>query len=151
MSFHTIIIVGNLGRDPEMRYTPTKQPVTTLSVASNRRYTALDGTVKEETVWFRVAAWGKQAENCKAYLKKGDKVLIEGRLVPPGDAQALAGALLEMAADEGKRKGMARSALARASEFSWNNLVGEVEKAYAEAMERWEKRRRGRGMKERKT
>ena len=82
MSFHTIIIVGNLGRDPEMRYTPTGQPVTTLSVASSRRYTAQDGAVKDETIWFRVSVWGKQAENCNTYLKKGNKVLVEGRLVP---------------------------------------------------------------------
>jgi len=79
--FHTIIIVGNLGRDPEMRYTPSGQPVTNFNVAANRQYTASDGTPVKETIWFRVSAWGKLAENANNYLKKGSKVLIEGRLV----------------------------------------------------------------------
>ena len=82
MSFHTIIIVGNVGRDPEMRYTPAGQAVTSFSVASNRRYTASNGEQVNETIWFRVSAWGKQAEVCNQYLKKGSKVLVEGRLTP---------------------------------------------------------------------
>jgi single-strand DNA-binding protein len=80
--FHTIIIVGNLGRDPEMRYTPSGQAVTNFSVASNRQYTASDGNQVKETIWFRVSTWGKQAEICNQYLKRGSKVLVEGRLVP---------------------------------------------------------------------
>jgi single-strand DNA-binding protein len=80
--YHTIIIVGNLGRDPEMRYTPSGQAVTNLNVATNRQYTASDGTSVKETIWFRVSAWGKQAETCNQYLRKGSKVLFEGRLVP---------------------------------------------------------------------
>ncbi len=80
--YHTIIIVGNLGRDPEMRYTPSGQAVTTLSVASNRQYTGSDGQPVKETIWFRVSAWGKQAETCNQYLRKGSKVLVEGRLNP---------------------------------------------------------------------
>ncbi len=82
MSFHTIIIVGNLGRDPEMRYTPSGQPVTSFSVASSRSYNNPNGEKVEETIWFRVTAWGKQAEICSQYLRKGSKVLVEGRLVP---------------------------------------------------------------------
>lgn len=82
MSFHTIILIGNLGRDPEMRYTPSGQPVTSFSVASNRSYTGSDGQKVDETIWFRVTAWGKQAETCNQYLHKGSKVLVEGRLVP---------------------------------------------------------------------
>jgi single-strand DNA-binding protein len=78
--FHTIIIVGNLGRDPEMRYTPSGQAVTNFPVATNRQYTGSDGTQVKETVWFRISTWGKQAETCAQYLKKGSKVLIEGRL-----------------------------------------------------------------------
>ena len=81
MSFHTLILVGNLGRDPEMRYTPSGQPVTTFSVASSRSYTQ-NGQKVDETTWFRVTAWGKQAETCNQYLKKGSKVLVEGRLQP---------------------------------------------------------------------
>lgn len=80
--YHTIIIVGNLGRDPEMRYTPSGQPVTSFSVASNRQYTASDGNLVKETIWFRVTTWGKLAETCNQYLRKGSKVLVEGRLVP---------------------------------------------------------------------
>ncbi|MBE0696084.1 MAG: single-stranded DNA-binding protein [Anaerolineaceae bacterium] len=82
MSFHTIIIVGNLGRDPEMRYTPSGQPVTSFSVASSRSYTSPSGEKVDETTWFRVTAWGKQAETCNQYLHKGSKVLVEGRLTP---------------------------------------------------------------------
>ena len=80
--YQKIIIVGNLGRDPEMRYTPSGQPVTTLSVATNRKWTNADGTPGEETIWFRVSVWGKQAEACNQYLSKGRQVLIEGRLRP---------------------------------------------------------------------
>jgi single-strand DNA-binding protein len=80
--YHTIIIVGNLGRDPEMRYTPSGQAVTNFSVATNRQYTGSDGEPVKETIWFRVSAWGKSAETCNQYLRKGSKVLVEGRLVP---------------------------------------------------------------------
>lgn len=80
--FHTIIIVGNLGRDPEMRYTPSGQAVTNFNVATNRQYTGSDGSLVKETIWFRVSTWGKTAETCNQYLKKGSKVLVEGRLVP---------------------------------------------------------------------
>lgn len=78
--FHTLILIGNLGRDPEMRYTPSGQPVTSFSVATNRRYTNANGEQVEETLWFRVTTWGKLAETCNQYLKKGSKVLVEGRL-----------------------------------------------------------------------
>ncbi|HXV41920.1 MAG TPA: single-stranded DNA-binding protein [Anaerolineae bacterium] len=80
--YQKLIIVGNLGNDPEMRYTPSGQAVTNLSVATNRRWTDNGGQQQEETVWFRVSVWGKQAETCNQYLTKGQKVLIEGRLTP---------------------------------------------------------------------
>ncbi len=80
--YHTLIIVGNLGKDPEMRYTPSGQAVTSFPVASNRKYTSSNGEQVNETIWFRISAWGKQAEVCNQYLKKGSKVLIEGRLTP---------------------------------------------------------------------
>ena len=80
--YQKVTIVGNLGRDPEMRFTPSGQPVTSFPVATNRSYTGSDGQRVKETVWFRVSAWGKQAENCNNYLHKGSKVLIEGRLNP---------------------------------------------------------------------
>lgn len=80
--YHTVILIGNLGQDPEMRYTPGGQPVTKFSVASNRQYKNAEGAQVKETIWFRVSVWGKQAESCSTYLKKGSKVLVEGRLVP---------------------------------------------------------------------
>ena len=82
MSYHTIILVGNLGRDPEMRYTPSGQAVTNFNVATSRQYTDSNGQMVKETIWFRVSTWGKSAETCNQYLKKGSKVLVEGRLVP---------------------------------------------------------------------
>jgi single-strand DNA-binding protein len=78
--FHTIIIVGNLGRDPEMRYSPSGQAVTSFNLATNRQYTGTDGQQVKETIWFRISVWGKQAEACNQYLKKGRQVLVEGRL-----------------------------------------------------------------------
>jgi single-strand DNA-binding protein len=80
--FHTIVIVGNLGRDPEMRYTPSGQAVTNFSVATSRQYTDSNGQQVKETIWFRISVWGKQAETCNQYLKKGRTVLVEGRLTP---------------------------------------------------------------------
>lgn len=80
--YHTLIIVGNLGKDPEMRFTPSGQAVTSFSVATSRQYTGGNGEQVKETIWFRVSAWGKTAEACNQYLKKGSKVLVEGRLTP---------------------------------------------------------------------
>ncbi len=78
--WHTIIMAGNLGKDPEMRYTPSGQAVTSFSVATSDDYTDKSGTRVKRTIWFRVSAWGKLAETCSQYLKKGSKVLVEGRL-----------------------------------------------------------------------
>ncbi|MDY7078693.1 MAG: single-stranded DNA-binding protein [Chloroflexota bacterium] len=80
--YHKLIVVGNLGRDPEMRYTPDGTPVTNFSVATNRRWTNPDGSPGEETVWFRITAWRRMAEVCNQYLQKGRQVLIEGELKP---------------------------------------------------------------------
>jgi single-strand DNA-binding protein len=82
MSYQKVIIVGNLGRDPEMRYTPDGTAVTSFSVATNRRWTNSDGSQGEETVWFRVSVWRKQAEIAAKYLAKGRQVMIEGRMTP---------------------------------------------------------------------
>jgi len=75
-----LVIVGNLGRDPEMRYTPSGKPVTDFSVAVNRQYTGANGQPVKDVVWFKVSTWNKQAEICNEYLRKGAKVLVEGRL-----------------------------------------------------------------------
>lgn len=80
MSYQKIIISGNLGRDPEMRYTPSGQAITNFSVAVNESYTNSNGEKVKRTTWFRVSAWGKQAEVCNEYLKKGSYVLVDGRL-----------------------------------------------------------------------
>jgi single-strand DNA-binding protein len=78
-SLNKVMIIGNVGRDPEMRYTPNGAATTTFSVAVNRRWTADDGP-REETEWFRVVAWAKLAETCSQYVKKGMSVYVEGRL-----------------------------------------------------------------------
>ncbi len=80
--YQTLILVGNVGKDPEMRYTPSGQAVTSFSVAVNNQYTSSGGEAVKETTWFRVTTWGKQAEVCNQYVKKGMKVLVEGRLTP---------------------------------------------------------------------
>jgi len=79
-SLSKVILVGNLGSDPEMRYTPNGKAVTSFSVATNRRYTTSAGESREETDWFRISVWGKQAEQCNQFLSKGKQVYIEGRL-----------------------------------------------------------------------
>lgn len=78
--YQSLTIVGNVGKDPEMRYTPTGQAVTSFSLATNRQYTGSNGEQVKETIWFRVSTWGKLAETCNQYVKKGSKVLVEGRL-----------------------------------------------------------------------
>ena len=73
-------IIGHLGKEPEMRYTPSGKPVTTFSVAVSRSWNSADGERHSETEWFNVVAWGNLAEICKTYLTKGQQVYIEGRL-----------------------------------------------------------------------
>jgi single-strand DNA-binding protein len=80
MSLNKVMIIGNLGRDPEMRYTPSGQPVTQFTVAVNRNYKNQAGEWQEETEWFRIVAWGPLAERTAEYLRKGRKVYVEGRL-----------------------------------------------------------------------
>lgn len=75
-----VMIMGNLGRDPEMRYTPSGKPVTSFSVAVSRSYVKPEGERTEVTDWFNVVAWGRLAEICSQYLTKGSMVYVEGRL-----------------------------------------------------------------------
>jgi single-strand DNA-binding protein len=75
-----VMIIGNVGREPEMRFTPTGKPVTSFSVAVSRRWTASNGQRREETEWFNVVAWGNLAEICDRYIGKGQQVYVEGRL-----------------------------------------------------------------------
>jgi single-strand DNA-binding protein len=77
--YQKLILVGNLGKDPEMRYTPAGTAVTTFNIATNRTYVKDSKKIKE-TIWFRISVWGKQGEACSEYLRKGSKVLVEGIL-----------------------------------------------------------------------
>ena len=78
--YQRLVLVGNLGRDPEMRYTPNGTPITTFPMATSRKWTDASGQAKEETAWFRISVFGKQAETCNQYLSKGKRVLVEGEL-----------------------------------------------------------------------
>lgn len=80
--YSSITIVGRLGRDPEMKYTPSGQAVTSFSVATDRQYKDKNGEIHKVTTWHRIATWGKQAEICNQYLKKGSLVLVTGELNP---------------------------------------------------------------------
>jgi len=81
--YQQITLIGNLGRDPEMRYTPGGTPVTNFSVATSRSWTGQDGQRQDKTVWFRVAAWERLAETCNQYLTKGQRVLVVGEMEEP--------------------------------------------------------------------
>jgi single-strand DNA-binding protein len=79
-SLNKVMIIGNIGNEPEMRFTPNGNPVTSFRVATNRAYTTVDGERREETEWFTVVAWGRLAEQCNQFLAKGRRVYAEGRL-----------------------------------------------------------------------
>ena len=78
--YQRITIIGNLGRDPELRYLPSGQAVTNLSVATTEFWKDTEGAKKDRTIWWKVAVWDKQAETCNQFLKKGSKVLVEGTM-----------------------------------------------------------------------
>jgi len=80
MSFNKIIIVGNLGKDPELRYTPQGTAVCSFSVATNEKKKDKSGELQDVTTWFRITLWNRQAENASKYLTKGSPVYVEGRL-----------------------------------------------------------------------
>ena len=80
VNMNRVIMAGNLTRDPEMRFTPSGTAVTNLGLAVNREYTTKEGERKKEVAFIRIVVWGKQAQSCQEYLKKGSSVLVEGRL-----------------------------------------------------------------------
>ncbi len=80
LTLNKVMIIGNVGADPEMRFTPNGNPVTSFRVATNRVYTTPDGERRQETEWFTVVAWNRLAENCNQFLTKGQRVYAEGRL-----------------------------------------------------------------------
>ena len=99
--YQKIMIVGHLGADPEMRYTPSGAAYTRFSVAVDRRWHDADGKPQEETTWYRVVVWGKQAESCNQYLGKGRRVLVEGerlRAAPYLNREGQPAATLELTA-----------------------------------------------------
>lgn len=81
--YQQITLIGNLGRDPEMRYTPGGVPVTNFSIATSQSWTGQDGERQERTIWFRVSAWRRMAETCNQYLTKGQRVLVVGDMEEP--------------------------------------------------------------------
>ena len=80
VGLNKMIAIGNVGTDPEMRYTPSGNPVTSFRLATGRAYTTSDGERRQETEWFTVVAWNQLAEQCNQFLVKGRKVYVEGRL-----------------------------------------------------------------------
>jgi len=80
MSVNKVILLGHLGKDPELKYTPSGRAVAQFSLATNERWTGQDGQKNEKTTWHNIVAWGKQAEVMKEYLRKGSQVFIEGRI-----------------------------------------------------------------------
>jgi single-strand DNA-binding protein len=79
-SLNRVTLIGNLGRDAELRYTQSQQPVATFTIATSERWTDKQGQKQERTEWHRVVAWGRLAEFCSEYLRKGRQVYVEGRL-----------------------------------------------------------------------
>ncbi|MCI0331132.1 MAG: single-stranded DNA-binding protein [candidate division Zixibacteria bacterium] len=79
-SVNKAILIGNLGKDPDLRYTPSGQAVATFSLATNERYKDKDGQLVDRTEWHNIVVWGKQAETAKEYLKKGRQIFVEGRI-----------------------------------------------------------------------
>ncbi len=112
-----VMIIGHLGRDPEMRYTPSGRPVTTFTVATSRSWNTVDGERHSETEWFNIVAWGNLAEICKQYLTKGQQVYIEGRLQTRRweDKEGNKHSSVEVVANEMMMLGDRREAVAGAS------------------------------------
>ena len=80
VSLNKVMLIGNVGNDPEMRFTPNGNPVTSFRIATNRVFSTPEGEKKQETDWFTVVAWNKLAEQCNQFLNKGKLVYVEGRL-----------------------------------------------------------------------
>jgi len=108
-----VMLIGRLGRDPEMRYTPSGRPVTSFSLATSRTWNTSEGERRTETEWFNIVAWGSLAEICKNFLNKGQQVYIEGRLQTRhwDDAEGNKHSAIEVVANEmillGERRDLA--------------------------------------------
>lgn len=125
-----VMIIGRMGRNPEMRYTPSGKPVTSFSVVTNRSWVNAEGERREDTEWFNVVAWGNLAEICKQYLTKGQQLYVEGRLQTRGweDQDGKKHYRTELVASEmiilGERRGpeAAEESLAGEAEFESNEF-----------------------------
>ncbi len=108
--YQKVVIIGHVGRDPEMRYTPSGVPVTSFTVATNRRWTNQSGEQQEKTTWFRVTCWRKLAETAAQYLQKGKLILVEGEVEAQAytDREGTARATLELTATNFKFLGGGR-------------------------------------------
>lgn len=122
-----VMIIGELGRDPEMRYTPNGKPVTSFSVTTSRSWVNAEGERREDAEWFNVVAWGNLAEICKQHLTKGQQVYVEGRLQTRGweDQNGKKHYRTELVANEmivlGERRGAEAAEEARRSETEFEN------------------------------
>ena len=128
--YQKVIVAGNLGSDPALRYTPDGTPVTSFSVAVNRRWTDKDGRQQERVVWFRVTAWKRLAETCAQYLAKGKPVLVEGTLTEPRPYQGKDGqwrASLDVTAATVKFLGGREDALASGSNAPDSGAAGRLD------------------------
>jgi single-strand DNA-binding protein len=126
--YQKIILIGRLGRDPEMRYTPDGTPVTSFSVATDRVWTDANGQQQKRAVWFRVTAWRRLAETCNQYLTKGQLVMVEGELSEPKPFQGRDGewrASLEVRAFTVKFLGSRGEAAAPAPEAAEGGEIAE--------------------------
>ncbi len=127
-----VLIIGHLGRDPEMRFTPSGRPVTTFTVATNRSWNTGDGERHTETEWFNVVAWGNLAEICKQYLTKGQQVYVEGRLQTRRweDSEGVKHSNIEIVATEMMVLGEKREASQNAGDLPENDIHTEEEFPY---------------------
>lgn len=118
-----VMVIGHLGRDPEMRYTPSGKPVTTFTVASSRTWNSSDGEKHSETEWFTIVTWGNLAEICNQYLKKGQQVYIEGRLQTRrwDDSEGVKHSTVEIVANEMMMLGERRENTSQSTSESVNS------------------------------
>jgi single-strand DNA-binding protein len=114
-----VMLIGRLGRDPEMRYTPSGRPVTTFSLATSRTWNTSEGERRTETEWFNIVAWGSLAEICKQFLNKGQQVYVEGRLQTRHweDGEGVKHSVTEIVANEMIMLGDRREANSTGEEF----------------------------------
>src|SRR3990167_8398349 len=153
-SLNKVLLIGNLTRDPELRYTPSGAAVCTFSVATNRSYTSADGIKKEETEFIRIVSWNKLAELCSQLLAKGRKVYVEGRLqtrsweTPDGQSKQTT----EVVIDDMRILDSKRSfEEGHSEEYQVDEPSGKIEEPKASEDEKEQKGEKGKPIKEKET